>query len=92
MLDAWTSEPEIIVAGYRCRTDFEGFFEALRAGQMVILCRWASPPFFSRDRSTVSKSRRTAARRFRDGRIAYILPTEPEVGEAEEREGDPSAR
>ena len=74
----WCTEREIVVEGYRLRTDFDGFYAALAAGRTVVFCRWASPPFYSRDRSTFTKCRKTAARRFHDQRIAYMLPTEPE--------------
>lgn len=77
--DPWTDEPEIVVAGYRCRTDFKGFIEALRAGKTLILCRFCAPPFFSRDRRYFSASLRAGAEKFFQQKMAWIEPESTEA-------------
>ena len=71
----WTDQPIIRIGQYICRTDFETFWKLIQNGQYLIYCQHEQPPFFSREKSQVMRSRRAAMRRFREKKIAFIDPS-----------------
>ena len=70
----WTDQRFIRIGQYICRTDFETFWKLFENGEHVIYCQHGQPPFFSREKSQVMRSRKAAIRRFKEKRIAFVDP------------------
>ena len=70
----WTEQRIIRIGQYICRTDFETFWKLIQNGEHLIYCQHGQPPFFSREKSQVMKSRLATMKRFKQKKIAFIDP------------------
>ena len=71
---AWTDERYIKVGDYWCSTDFEAFWELLKAGGPVIYCQHRELRFFSKTKLGFALYQHSAARKFKEKQIAFIDP------------------